>query len=41
MGKKQGLKVYEEKVDRAYRSGLMGFFERWAKRKAIHRKINS
>lgn len=41
MGKKQGLKVYKEKVDRAYRSGVMGFLERWAKRKEIHRKMNS
>jgi hypothetical protein len=41
MAKKQGLKVYAEKVDRAYNSGVMGFLERWAKRKEIHRKMNS
>ncbi len=31
-----GPKVQEEKVDRSYRSGRMGFFERWAKKKALH-----
>ncbi len=41
MKKKQGLKVYSEKIDRAYRSGVMGFLERWAKRKELHRKLNS
>lgn len=32
-----GSKIQEEKVDRAYNSGMMGFFERWSKKKAIHR----
>jgi hypothetical protein len=41
MHKKQGLKVRVERVDRAYHSGLIGFFERWAKRKALFRKLNS
>lgn len=41
MGKKEGLKVYSEKIDRAYRSGVIGFLERWAKRKELHRKLNS
>ncbi len=41
MQKKQGLKVYSEKIDRAYRGGVMGFLERWAKRKELHRKLNS
>lgn len=34
----QGLTVREEKVDRAYESGSMGFFERWSRKKAIHRR---
>lgn len=41
MEKKEGLKVYSEKVDRAYRSGVIGFLERWSKRKELHRKIHS
>lgn len=35
----RGMTVREEKVDRAYASGTMGFFERWSRKKAIHRKI--
>ena len=35
---KDGLVLDEEKVDRAYASGNMGFFERWSKRKALKRK---
>ena len=33
-----GAAVREEQVDRAYRSGMMGFFERWSKKKMLHRK---
>jgi len=35
---KNGLKLDEEKVDRAYASGHMGFLERWSKRKALKRR---
>jgi hypothetical protein len=31
----EGIKVREEKVDRAYESGMMGFFERWSKKKRL------
>lgn len=41
MAKKEGLQVHAEKVDRAYHSGVIGFIERWARRKELHRKINS
>lgn len=34
----EGTTVQEEKVDRAYESGNMGFWERWAKRKSLHLK---
>ncbi|MEE4358513.1 MAG: hypothetical protein V2I97_18725 [Desulfococcaceae bacterium] len=34
-----GTAVEEEKVDRAYESGMMGFFERWSKKKALHRDM--
>jgi len=31
-----GYSVKEEIIDRAYRSGRMGFMERWAKKKDLH-----
>ncbi len=34
-----GLKVREECVDRAYNSGIMSFFERWSRKKELHRKM--
>jgi hypothetical protein len=36
--KPEGLKVKEEAVDRAYSSGVMGFLERWSKKKEIQRQ---
>jgi len=41
MGKKQGLTVREEMIDRAYRGGVMGFFQRWSQKKSIHRQKQS
>ena len=37
----KGLDVREETVDRAYASGMMGFFERWSRKKELdlRRKI--
>ena len=32
-----GDQVREEKVDRAYSAGVMGFFERWSRKKALQR----
>jgi hypothetical protein len=34
-----GLKVREEMLDRAYRSGTIGFFERWSKMKQIRCRL--
>ncbi|RPJ80240.1 MAG: hypothetical protein EHJ94_06850 [Deltaproteobacteria bacterium] len=34
-----GLKAKEEQADRAYESGLIGFFERWSMKKDLNRKI--
>ena len=34
-----GLKVQAEKVDRAYASGMMGFFERWSRKKTLDRQM--
>ena len=38
---RDGLKVREEQIDRAYNSGMIGFLERWSKKKAIDRKKKS
>ncbi|MGE0086233.1 MAG: hypothetical protein AB7S75_17635 [Desulfococcaceae bacterium] len=35
----EGVKVQEEKVDRAYESGMMGFLERWSRKKTLHRNM--
>ena len=32
---KGGLDVHEDRVDRAYASGMMGFFERWSNKKRL------
>mgnify|MGYP001813423695 CR=1 FL=1 len=32
----KGLGVREEKVDRAYSSGMLSFFERWSQKKEIN-----
>lgn len=34
-----GVKVREEIVGRAYDSGMMGFLERWSKKKELKRKL--
>ena len=36
-----GAQVIEEKVDRAYAAGMMGFFERWSRKKALQQKRES
>jgi hypothetical protein len=33
-----GTQVREEKVDRAYAAGMMGFFERWSRKKALQQQ---
>jgi hypothetical protein len=38
MAQKDGIKVREEMVDRAYASGVMGFFDRWSRKKALQAK---
>ena len=39
MDELDGLKAKEEQADRAYESGLIGFFERWSRKKDLNRKI--
>ena len=36
MADKGGITVREEMVDRAYASGMVGFFERWSRKKALN-----
>ncbi|MCP4746305.1 MAG: hypothetical protein GY874_09225 [Desulfobacteraceae bacterium] len=36
MARKQGLDVRSEMIDRAYRHGVIGFFQRWSQKKSIH-----
>ena len=36
-----GLKLKEEKVDQAYRYGLIGKLERWSKKKLIRQEIEA
>jgi hypothetical protein len=38
MGKREGLKVKEEIVDRAYESGMIGFFSRWSRKKRLQQE---
>jgi hypothetical protein len=37
MGEASGYSVREEMIDRAYRGGVIGFFQRWSQKKTIHR----
>jgi hypothetical protein len=30
--------VREEKLDRAYNAGMVGFLERWSRKKELHRE---
>jgi hypothetical protein len=38
MGKNEGLEVREACVDRAYDSGMIGFLDRWSRKKKLHRQ---
>ncbi len=35
----EGLRFNEERIDRAYRHGLIGAFRRWSEKKDLRRKI--
>lgn len=37
MGQKKGLVVREEMIERAYRGGVIGFAQRWSRKKIIQR----
>jgi hypothetical protein len=36
IGEASGYSVREEMIDRAYRGGVIGFFQRWSQKKNIH-----
>ncbi len=38
MTTKEGVKVEEEIIERGTQSGAVNFFERWSRKKQIHRK---
>lgn len=38
MARESGLRVREEMVTRAYESGVIGFFERWSRKKQLHQR---
>ncbi len=38
---REGLTVHEESVDRAYRSGMIGFIHRWSRKKEINKRRKS
>jgi hypothetical protein len=38
MAGKEGLKVKEEIVDRAYASGMIGFISRWSRKKTLQQE---
>ena len=40
LGRPAGLSVREEMIDRAYRGGMVGFFQRWSQKKTLHRMKN-
>ncbi len=38
MAGKQGAKVEEEVIERSDKAGLISFFERWSRKKQVHKK---
>ena len=38
MATKEGAKVEEEIIERGDRAGAMGFFERWSRKKQLHKR---
>jgi hypothetical protein len=41
MASKDGTRVEEEIIDRSERAGIMTFFERWSRKKQVHRRIQA
>lgn len=41
MSQSDGIRAREESVDRAYRSGMISFWERWSQKKVLQRRIQA
>jgi hypothetical protein len=41
MASKDGIKVEEELIDRSEQAGMMNFFERWSRKKQVHRRLHA
>lgn len=41
MQSEAGAQVKQERIDRAYAAGIMGFFERWSRKKALRQRRKS
>jgi hypothetical protein len=41
MASKDGVKVEEELIDRSEQAGMMNFFERWSRKKQVHRRLHA
>ncbi len=39
MATKDGVKVEEEIIERGSKAGVINFFERWSRKKQLHKKI--
>lgn len=39
MAGRDGARVEEEVIERSARAGLMNFYERWSRKKQVHRRI--
>ncbi|MCF6248385.1 MAG: hypothetical protein L3J69_13650 [Desulfobacula sp.] len=39
MGTKDGVKLEEEIIERGSKAGVINFFERWSRKKQLHRKV--
>lgn len=40
MGTREGARVEEEVIERGAKAGVMNFFERWSRKKQVHRRLN-
>ncbi len=41
MASKDGAKVEEELIDRGDQAGILTFFERWSRKKQVHRRLQA
>ena len=39
MAGKEGAQVEEEVIDRSAKAGLINFYERWSRKKQVHRRV--